>query len=69
MDAVLNAMDNRTPHAAGINDINDFEDNSNNNRSANSENELPDINQDFSFTSENEIYDKAPKFDPEWDPG
>jgi hypothetical protein len=44
------------------------------------EGELPDIDQpisdesypsnsDFSYRNENEIYDKTPEFDPEWDPG
>jgi hypothetical protein len=77
MDAVLIEIDSRVIHTAGTNDINDVEDNSNNNRSVNSEDELSDINHDISdkshfsilsYTSKNEIYDKTTEFDPEWDP-
>ena len=50
MDAVLNEMDSGAPHAAGTNDIYDFEDNLNNNRSANSENEPTDSGPEADFT-------------------
>ena len=74
MDVVLSGVGSRVPNAAGT----DIEDSSNNNREEtkrknkknNNNRDAASDNEDihFTYTRENEIYDKTPEFDPEWDP-